>query len=1308
MSMRYSPDVKLWWRTGYKLFHGKFIRFMGGPKHHGQLLEGTAVDSKLLPQDAKINFAVPSAKYLETASVIKTELKPGVIQECVETVSIHAKQVKISFDSKKINGSLTHQQGDVDLFGCETRPTLSELNQRKAKESDLLNEMAQKCERGTLTYKEVQNAVQVVSTRIRELREMACLKEQGVIKFKSLGHPDWRTSKYVFVISSLQSSLFEIAATVKACLDTTDKLCQISAKLQDADQLYCLGERPLDLQHQRNYVCVGDGAQEKITGGAGITRYVLQQRTEEWHNLRSTGHVTGSSAHRSLGLNSFKDQVAYYDEKFLKKEPPVFSDLLKKQLEHGQRNELNAVATLVGKIFPAFYPHLRYIEEGCIVLERNDKNFLVVSPDGSGRTDAHETACLGLEIKCPYTQKSFVPQVHYQVPYYYVVQLLCEMTALQCTSLLFLSYTSESTTFFKVQYSEPLWKRIWEELERLYGDELPKRPSKLSKCVPALKQQLKDFVAQNTEFLGEIPSLTSTPCKHESPSSTTFHNHEDEVPCLHNAPPLMEQETPQALYQAQECVKEAANLCRKRATEMFLFMMSDLHRHALPSLPVAYGLQGPSLDTATVRRMLQRVLVSAEENHLEVVSFCCDGQFIKLVTSDMAGKPLTALQHQKAYYEEIKKIPKQTLLKYFNDLQLRSGEAQTGVRVVSMADVAIKRRHLRLMSGKRTKKHSDTKPEEENDCTGNAISLLPENLGDKVDDCTYQEILTVVKDLITTKSRDTCPDEDTAQDCSSDDRQQEGQDVMRPTVELDEGSLQIILSALQSDNQVKNQHQEKWKRVDTKELRDSLHSGDKLSLPELKVTLKTMKYLFPQETKHVLLASPKQVLLEHIHRLLIPNFIGMPETSTSRMRSKKCPNLRDLALKTARTLPKDLLCALYAEIEYPDKERQWRMSFPFSSTSMVNNQPLKWFSYPETRSEQQKPLLGIIDSHHILTNLRTKVCKTGIVESKIHREAWVKVATECRSNQTGLTLAHVDDLIDRQRNSFAQLTFSEPVQLEMRKNGHLQEADFCRMIRLWYRADDEGGIEADQRLEWRLSMRNWLLGRYDPAAFPPPAGYVGGVPTVTFEALLTNVERKIQMYAFAKAFNTRSLTTLDAENFFGVLADMTPGGSGLAIRPRDIPDAVKTACEISILQTDANKSFHMHTAKAPVYPKMEMCPAGDDIQHVGDSAVHSSRASLPHSRAAVNTEMELCRPQDERRQSDGFDGTYSPDDMSVIQTRNHDFDLPARAKRKSKRKSAGVSKPNEPSRGAQGVRQHHRTDETKILPHKRLGIMLND
>ena len=34
--MRFTEPVKEFWATGYQLFHGKFLRFMGGTKGRGE------------------------------------------------------------------------------------------------------------------------------------------------------------------------------------------------------------------------------------------------------------------------------------------------------------------------------------------------------------------------------------------------------------------------------------------------------------------------------------------------------------------------------------------------------------------------------------------------------------------------------------------------------------------------------------------------------------------------------------------------------------------------------------------------------------------------------------------------------------------------------------------------------------------------------------------------------------------------------------------------------------------------------------------------------------------------------------------------------------------------------------------------------------------------------------------------------------------------------------------------------------------------------------------------------------------------
>lgn len=70
-----------------------------------------------------------------------------------------------------------------------------------------------------------------------------------------------------------------------------------------------------------------------------------------------------------------------------------------------------------------------------------------------------------------------------------------------------------------------------------------------------------------------------------------------------------------------------------------------------------------------------------------------------------------------------------------------------------------------------------------------------------------------------------------------------------------------------------------------------------------------------------------------------------------------------------------------------------------------------------------------------------------------------------------LSKALVEDLVDCQSNSFAQQTFSQKVEDAMRLNGDNNEAMFCRLIREWYTAEDDPGIDVHERCMRRLALR---------------------------------------------------------------------------------------------------------------------------------------------------------------------------------------------------------------------------------------------
>ncbi len=89
-AMRFTDEVKQFWSVGLALFHGKFIRFMGGLKCAGQLTDDShCTKSELLPDVSKVNCVCPNIKCLKD-EMNKFSIdcnKPGIIHSNIETVA---------------------------------------------------------------------------------------------------------------------------------------------------------------------------------------------------------------------------------------------------------------------------------------------------------------------------------------------------------------------------------------------------------------------------------------------------------------------------------------------------------------------------------------------------------------------------------------------------------------------------------------------------------------------------------------------------------------------------------------------------------------------------------------------------------------------------------------------------------------------------------------------------------------------------------------------------------------------------------------------------------------------------------------------------------------------------------------------------------------------------------------------------------------------------------------------------------------------------------------------------------------------
>ena len=105
----------------------------------------------------------------------------------------------------------------------------------------------------------------------------------------------------------------------------------------------------------------------------------------------------------------------------------------------------------------------------------------------------------------------------------------------------------------------------------------------------------------------------------------------------------------------------------------------------------------------------------------------------------------------------------------------------------------------------------------------------------------------------------------------------------------------------------------------------------------------------------------------------------------------------------------------------------------------------------------------------------------------------------------------------------------------MRNNGDINEAEWCMLLRNWYRAVDEAGHSTTHRIQWLLEMRTKLLSHFHIGHFPPLGSFVDDMPITQFEGILCNIDRRLQMYTMVETgtFNHRAISSLDSESLFG-------------------------------------------------------------------------------------------------------------------------------------------------------------------------------
>ena len=643
------------------------------------------------PSNAKYNFAVPSKSVIKSASSqIPNEIFPGVLQEVLDNITrsttFTEKSLKICVDLKRINANKASQMSTVDLWGLEDEPTKQEIflqleldislvsdlrniiHSFQEEEKHTMNELVDPGTREIMIDR-LKDIILILSRRIEQLRRVLKGKEDLSERLKKKAElenaKDWRKSRFAYAISSIKTFMHNVNECISNAIQAVDNLCLYLSSLNKSHDFERGNTAYLD--SQQNYACL-NGQLEENTSSLRHTR----QRSDAWFAARKSAKVSASSLHHSIGLGLLKQQQRHFDEVIMKKLPTLTQS---SAMTHGITNEINGCATIVGKILPSLFPHVTSHEVGSYVLETNGYPFVIASPDGEGWVDGKVRYLF--EIKCQVKSNSWKYPVFYNIPRYYLPQILCQLgvskhaLGYQVMETIFVSWSDDTTTAFLVKFDERVWLKLLAAARELYGDSDPVRPKKKLEIVPEMQDELLKFSETNVTFLGEFKSLKAAKCEHGNEASDgpyTYHQRNREVDYIASLP-----EVKRELISIIDILKQEQKLTSPQGTDIIVFMLSDLDRtydiNQPYVFPIAYGISPKNIKTDTVRQMLEYVRFEAKERNLSVNVEAFDGQFSKIATSTRTGHPLTVLEEMKAVWKDMRLASKRDLMSSILGLQ---------------------------------------------------------------------------------------------------------------------------------------------------------------------------------------------------------------------------------------------------------------------------------------------------------------------------------------------------------------------------------------------------------------------------------------------------------------------------------------------------------------------------------------------------------------------------------------------------------------------------------------------------------------
>ena len=160
-------------------------------------------------------------------------------------------------------------------------------------------------------------------------------------------------------MSTLNQNMAKCESVVWRLLEVNMKAMEIMAAIYSNTNVH-IGERAHHIsliEHANNFQLLPPKIVQYVLNlEDDMNIQFMKQHSEKWFQIRKQARVTGSTLNAALGFNTLQKQKQHHYIHVCGWQPPPVTDDLQKKFDHGTRNEVNAIATLISTVVPAYLP----------------------------------------------------------------------------------------------------------------------------------------------------------------------------------------------------------------------------------------------------------------------------------------------------------------------------------------------------------------------------------------------------------------------------------------------------------------------------------------------------------------------------------------------------------------------------------------------------------------------------------------------------------------------------------------------------------------------------------------------------------------------------------------------------------------------------------------------------------------------------------------------------------------------------------------------------------------------------------------